>query len=42
VLETWRRWFDEERAHGALGNARSTEVLNQFSTSVSLTMEPTP
>jgi len=42
MLEQWRRWFNEERPHGALGDKTPIDVLNQFTTSGSLTMEPTP
>ena len=42
VLEQWRRWFNEDRPHGALDDATPIEVLNQYQTSGSLTMEPTP
>ena len=42
VLEQWRRWFNEERPHGAHGDHTPMEVLNQFQTSGSLAPEPTP
>lgn len=42
VIEQWRRYFNEDRPHGALNDATPIEVLNQFKTSGNLTMEPTP
>lgn len=42
MLEQWRRWFNEEWPHGALGDKTPINVLNQFQASGSLTMEPTP
>ena len=42
VIDQWRRWFNDERPHGALGDATPTEVLNQVQASGNLTMEPTP
>jgi len=42
MLEQWRRWFNEERPHGALGDKTPIDVLIQYQASGSLTMEPTP
>ena len=42
MLEQWRRWFNEERPHGALGDKAPTEVLNQYQASGNLAMETTP
>ncbi len=42
VIDGWRRYYNAERPHGALNDATPLEVLNQFKTSDSLTMEPTP
>ena len=42
MLEQWRKWFNKERPHGALADKAPIAVLNQYSTSGSLTMEPTP
>lgn len=42
MLKQWRRWFNEERPHGALGDRTPIAVLNQHQMSGSLTMEPTP
>ena len=42
VLEQWRKWFNEERPHGAHDDKTPMEVLHQFQTSDSLAPEPTP
>ena len=42
VIEQWRRYYNEDRPHGALNDANPIEVLNQFKASGNLTMEPTP
>lgn len=41
VLDGWRRWFNEERPHGALGDATPIEVLNRTA-SAKLAPVPTP
>lgn len=41
VLDSWRRWFNEERPHGALGDDTPIEVLNRTA-SGTLTPVPTP
>ena len=41
VLDGWRRWFNEERPHGALGDATQIEVLNRTA-SAKLAPVPTP
>ena len=42
VIEGWRRYYNEDRPHGALNDATPSEVLNKFKTSGTLTQEPTP
>ena len=42
MLEQWRKWFNEEQPHDAFGDKTPINVLNPFTTSVSVTMEPTP
>ena len=41
MREQQRRWFKEEKPHGALGDETPIEVLDQCQASGRLTMEPT-